>query len=224
MQGNFTNVTTHLAAVGSPTIHGMVFDLGVNSSQLDSPERGFSFLTDGPLDMRMDQSAGETAAELIDRLSETELADLIYQFGEERYARRIASGVVKARRINRIDRTGDLVSIIRQSVPGPYRHGRIHFATRTFQALRIATNQEMSGLDGALQQGIRALTPQGRICAISFHSLEDRIVKRTFKALTSSPDSLLRLVTKKPVMASPEEIQNNPRARSAKLRVAERLS
>lgn len=224
VQGNFINVDTHLASVGSPSINGMVFDLGVNSSQLDTPERGFSFLTDGPLDMRMDQSSGETAADLIDRLSEAELADVIFQFGEERYARRIASGLVKARLVNRIERTGELVSVIRQSVPGHYRHGRIHYTTRTFQALRIATNQELDGLDLALQKGARALCSDGRICAISFHSLEDRIVKRTFKALTGEPEFLLRLVTKKPVMASPEEIHNNPRARSAKLRAAERVS
>ena len=224
LQGNFTNVNSHLATAGSPPIHGMVFDLGVNSVQLDTPERGFSFLTDGPLDMRMDQSTGETAADLVDRLSEADLADVIFQFGEERYARRIAKGLVRAREINRIDRTGELVSVIRRSVPGSYRHGRIHFATRTFLALRVAINQELHALENALQEGVQALAPDGRVCALSFHSLEDRIVKRTFKALAGGPDPLLRLITKKPVTASPEEVHANPRARSAKLRVAERVT
>ena len=224
VQGNFSNLDQHLASVGSPPVDGVVFDLGVNSFQLNSEERGFSFLADGPLDMRMDRSTGETAAELIERLSERELADLIYQFGEERYARRIAKGLVNARRVRRVDRTGELVAVIRQSVPAHYRHGRIHFATRTFQAFRIAVNRELAGLETALPKAVQALCPEGRICAVSFHSLEERIVKHTFKRLAAEPYSLLQILTKRPVMATQEEIHNNPRARSAKLRAAVRRS
>jgi 16S rRNA (cytosine1402-N4)-methyltransferase len=205
-------------------VDGVVFDFGVSSPQLENAGRGFSFLIDGPLDMRMDQSAGQTAAELIGKVSEGELADLVYEFGEERYARRIARAIARERRRRPIETTGQLAALIREAVPAAYRHGRIHSATRTFQALRIAVNRELEALEPALRQAVGALAPAGRICAISFHSLEDRIVKNTLRALSRDPLASFRNLTKKPITASEEESRRNPRARSAKLRVGERDS
>ena len=223
-KGSFADLRAHLAFFGMSTVDGVVFDFGVSSPQLADPGRGFSFLTDGPLDMRMDQSTGETAAELIQRLSEGELADLIYEFGEERYARRIARVVVRERRRRRIETTGHLVALIKEAVPSGYRHGRIHCATRTFQALRIAVNRELEAIEPALRQAADVLAPGGRLCAISFHSLEDRIVKNTFRALSQDPSTSFRNLMKKPLAASEAESRRNPRARSAKLRAGERVS
>lgn len=204
-------------------IDGVVFDLGVSSAQLDRPERGFSFSADGPLDMRMDRRSGSTAADLIARLSEPELADVIYQYGEERYSRRIARAIVRARATRPLRTTGDLVSVIRDAVPAPYRHGRIHCATRTFQALRIAVNRELEVLETALRDAVDVLAPGGRLCVIAFHSLEDRIAKQTLRALSHGSEPRLSILTKKPLVSSESERRDNPRARSAKLRVAERL-
>jgi 16S rRNA (cytosine1402-N4)-methyltransferase len=223
-KGNFADLKTHLAFFGLSSVDGVVFDFGVSSPQLADAARGFSFLADGPLDMRMDQSSGETAADLIHRLPEGELADLIYMFGEERYARRIARVIVRERHRRRIDTTGLLAALVEKSVPARYRHGRIHCATRTFQALRIAVNRELEALEPALRQAAGVLAPGGRLCAISFHSLEDRIVKNTFRALSQDPTVSFRNLTKKPVTASAEESRRNPRARSAKLRAGERFS
>lgn len=223
-KGNFADLKEHLAVFGVSSVDGVVFDFGVSSPQLADAERGFSFLADGPLDMRMDQGSGETAAELIHELSEGELADLIYEFGEERYARRIARVIVRERRLRRIETTGQLVALIEHAVPARYRHGRIHCATRTFQALRIAVNRELEALEPALRQAADALAPGGRVCAISFHSLEDRIVKNTFRALSQDSGASFRNLTRKPVTASEEESRRNPRARSAKLRAGERFS
>lgn len=223
-KGSFADLRAHLAFFGMSTVDGVVFDFGVSSPQLADPGRGFSFLTDGPLDMRMDQSTGETAAELIQGLSEGELADLIYEFGEERYARRIARVVVRERRRRRIETTGHLVALIKEAVPSEYRHGRIHCATRTFQALRIAVNRELEAIEPALRQAADVLAPGGRLCAISFHSLEDRIVKNTFRALSQDPSTSFRNLMKKPLAASEAESRRNPRARSAKLRAGERVS
>ncbi len=209
----------HLAERGIANVHGVLFDLGVSSPQLDEPERGFSFQQDGPLDMRMDQSVGTTAADVVNRTEESDLADLIYQLGEERYSRRIARGVVRARAQRPLSTTQELVAVIESSVPGSYRRGRIHCATRTFQALRIAVNRELDHLEPAIRDAADVLRPGGRLCVISFHSLEDRIVKHTFRALSGRA---LTVLTKKPLMASEEECARNPRARSAKLRVAER--
>jgi 16S rRNA (cytosine1402-N4)-methyltransferase len=223
-KGHFVNLVSYLEDCGISKVNGVIFDLGVSSPQLDSAERGFSFLHDGPLDMRMDQSIGPTAADLIHDLSEGELADVIYEFGEERYARRIARTVVRERSNRAIERTGQLVELIKHAVPAPYRHGRIHCATRTFQALRIAVNRELDDLGLALRQAASVLAPEARLCAISFHSLEDRIVKNTFRALSHESPAAFSILTKKPITVSEAEGRHNPRARSAKLRVGERRS
>lgn len=222
--GNFRDLKTHVADSGVRQVDGVIFDLGVSSPQLDRAERGFSFREDGPLDMRMDQSEGSTAADLIRDLQEAELADLIYHLGEERYARRIARAIVQARTQGVIGTTGQLAAVVKRAVPASYRHGRIHCATRTFQALRIAVNRELEVLEPALRDAVDILAPGGRVCVVSFHSLEDRIVKNTFRALASGPQASLRVLTKKPVMASEIERRRNPRSRSAKLRVGERIA
>jgi 16S rRNA (cytosine1402-N4)-methyltransferase len=222
-QGNFSALKQYLMSVGVAEVDGVIFDLGVSSAQLDRPERGLSFLSDGPLDMRMDQRAGRTAADLVAQLPERELADLIYQYGEERYSRRIARAIVASRKVHPLRTTFDLASVVSGSVPAAYRHGRIHCATRTFQALRIAVNQELEVIEGALRDAANVLAPGGRLCVISFHSLEDRIAKQTFRSLAQGSEACLKILTKKPYVPSDEERRDNPRARSAKLRVAERL-
>jgi 16S rRNA (cytosine1402-N4)-methyltransferase len=194
-------------------------DLGVSSPQLDVAARGFSFRGDGPPDMRMNPEAGETAAELIDRLEENELADLIYAYGEERLSRRIARRLVAERPWSGSGRSsGDLAYVIAGCFPPPARRGRIHPATRTFQALRIAVNDELGQLDRLLQRAPDWLVPGGLLAIISFHSLEDRRVKTAFLA-----DERLERVTRKPLVADEAEAEANPRSRSAKLRVARRL-
>jgi 16S rRNA (cytosine1402-N4)-methyltransferase len=170
--------------------------------------------------MRMNPTEGRTAADLINRLKESQLADLLWNLGEERYARRIARALVRHRPIQS---THELVTAVERAVPGHYRHGRIHCATRTFQALRIAVNAELDVIEPALRDVVDVLTPSGRLCVISFHSLEDRIVKRTFRDLAQQPSARVRILTKKPIVPSEPEVSANPRARSAKLRVAERL-
>jgi len=192
----------------------------VSSMQFDAPGRGFSFQRDEPLDMRMDQSAGDTAADLVARSSERELADAIFQYGEERFSRRIARAIVDARRDTPVATTGRLASIVRRAIP---RRGfaRIDPATRTFQALRIWVNRELEGLDRFLEAAVRRLRAGARLVVITFHSLEDRIVKHTLRALASG-DAGVRVLTKRPIVPSDEEITRNPRARSAKLRAAER--
>lgn len=221
---NFSELKAVVADSGFSQVDGVIFDLGVSSPQLDRPERGFSFREDGPLDMRMDQREGRTAADLVRDLPESELADLIYQLGEERYSRRIARAIVQARTQGAICTTGELTAVVERAVPASYRHGRIHCATRTFQALRIAVNRELDVLEPALRDAVDLLVPGGRVCAISFHSLEDRIVKHTFRALANEPESSVAVLTKKPVVASDDERHHNPRSRSAKLRVVERIA
>ena len=223
-QGNYRDVKSHLAELGVSTVGGVVFDLGVSSPQLDDPGRGFSFRQDGPLDMRMDQTTGTTAAALVNSCQEHELADMIFQFGEERYSRRIARAIVRAREHASIETTGELASVIAGAVPAAYRHGRIHCATRTFQALRIAVNDELGGLAPSLRDAAGLLEPGGRMCVISFHSLEDRIVKHTFRSLAQGSGARFSLPVKKPILPTEQECLANPRARSAKLRVAERVS
>ena len=222
-KGNFRDLKHHLVEIGVPKVAGVLFDLGVSSPQLDDPVRGFSFMQDGPLDMRMDQAADVTAADLVNDRTEQELADIIFQYGEERYSRRIARSIVREREHRSIDTTGALASLVAGAVPFAYRHGRIHCATRTFQALRIAVNRELERLEPSLRAAVEVLGPMGRICVISFHSLEDRIVKHTFRSLAQEPAASLALLTKKPILPSDQECRENPRARSAKLRVAERL-
>ena len=196
---------------------GILLDLGVSSLQLDTPERGFSFRHAGPLDMRLDRTHGITAAELVNRLPERELADLIHRYGEERAARRIARALVAARRQRRIGTTLELAEVVRRSA-GRARPG-LDAATLTFQALRIHVNRELEGLGQALDATARTLAPGGRLAVIAFHSLEDREVKRAFRALAGEG---FRLLTRKPVRPDAAECTENPRARSARLRVLER--
>ncbi len=220
--GNYWDLKSHLAEAGIEKVDGVLLDFGISSPQLDDPSRGFSFQREGPLDMRMDQTAGQTAADLVNSSPEHELADLIFQYGEERYARRIARAIVQEREHRPVETTGALVAIIARSVPAPYRHGRIHCATRTFQALRIAVNHELEFLESSLRDAAEVLAVGGRVCAISFHSLEDRIVKHTFRSLSQGEGAPFATLTKKPVLSSQEECEANPRSRSAKLRVTER--
>ncbi len=208
---------------GIPLVDGALADLGVSSMQFDEPGRGFSFQRDEPLDMRMDRGAGETAADLIAGSSEQELADTIYAYGEERFSRRIARAIVAARREAPIDTTGRLAAIVRRAVP-VRGYARIDPATRTFQALRIWVNRELEGLDRFLEAAARRLQIGARLVVITFHSLEDRIVKHTLRALAGSEQATLKVLTKKPLMADEDEVRRNPRARSAKLRAAEKLS
>lgn len=224
IHGHFMDLKQHLAASGIGQVDGILFDLGVSSPQLEEPARGFSFQGDGPLDMRMDQSMCGTAADLINRWPEAKLADAIFQFGEERFSRRIARAIVRARERHPLETTKELVSVIEGAVPANYRHGRLHCATRTFQAVRIAVNQELDCLEPALRDAVDVLSPGGRLCVISFHSLEDRIVKHTFRALSGKDDPALVVLTKKPQIPTREESDRNLRSRSAKLRAAQRVS
>ena len=208
---------------GIRLVDGALADLGVSSLQFDTPGRGFSFQRDEPLDMRMDASGGDTAADVVARSSERELADGIFAYGEERFSRRIARAIVAARREQPIETTGRLAAIVRRALP---RRGymRIDPATRTFQALRIWVNRELEGLDRFLEAAVRRLNAGARLVVITFHSLEDRIVKHTLRALAQRQDATANVLTKKPIVPSAEEVRRNPRARSAKLRVAERLA
>ena len=203
-------------------VDGALADLGVSSLQFDAPGRGFSFQRDEPLDMRMDRSTGETAADLVAESTERELADAIFQYGEERFSRRIARALVAAREEAPVDTTGRLAAIVRRAMPrrGP---ARIDPATRTFQALRIWVNRELDALDRFLAASALRLGAGARLVVITFHSLEDRIVKHTLRALQQR-DGVVRVLTKKPLVPRDEEIDRNPRARSAKLRAAERMA
>ena len=222
VHAHYRDIWSYEEIVGERSFDGILFDLGVSSVQLDDAQRGFSFQSEGPLDMRMDRTQTQTAADLVNKLPEQELADLIYRFGEERYSRRIARAIVRVRTEFPLLTTSQLVEVVRRAVPRASRHGRIHCATRTFQALRIAVNHELDDLGSSLTQAVSRLSPGGRVCVIAFHSLEDRIVKQTFRQLASGVNPVLSLLTKKPVVASKSECDSNPRARSAKLRVAER--
>jgi len=224
LHGHFMDVKQHLTAGGIGQVDGILFDLGVSSLQLEEPTRGFSFQVDGPLDMRMDQSMSGTAADLVNRWPEAQLADAIFHFGEERFSRRIARAIVRRRERHPLATTKELVSVIEGAVPGNYRHARLHCATRTFQAIRIAVNQELDSLEPALRDAADVLSPGGRLCVISFHSLEDRIVKHTLRALSGMDDPALVVLTKKPQIPTKEESDRNPRSRSAKLRAAQRVS
>jgi 16S rRNA (cytosine1402-N4)-methyltransferase len=203
--------------IGPASIDGLMADLGVSSLQLEDASRGFSFQAEGPLDMRMNPTVGETAEQVVNRIGEKELADVIYEFGEERRSRRIARAIVRARPIRSTKHLVDVVS----AAARPMKHERIHPATRTFQAIRIFVNRELDDVTALLSSAPTALKKQGRLVVISFHSLEDRIVKDAMR--DGAHHGLYQLLTKKPVTASEEEIERNPRARSAKLRAAEKM-
>ncbi len=212
---NFAEIAQGLDELGVEAIDGLLIDIGVSSLQLDMGGRGFSFQTDEFLDMRMDSRGETTAASILAGCSEEELADIFYYYGEERQARPIAAAIVANRKQEEIRTTKQLVAIVAHSVPKRFHPKRIHVATKVFQALRIAVNTELENLGRILDDGVRYLKPGAPFCVISFHSLEDRIVKRKFRN-----NEQLEVLTNKPVMSSPEEIAVNPRSRSARLRVA----
>jgi 16S rRNA (cytosine1402-N4)-methyltransferase len=207
---------------GVAAVNGVLADLGVSSMQLEAEGRGFTFRRDEPLDMRMDRTQGPTLADLLAEVEETDLANVIFQFGEERHSRRIARAIVGRRQSGRIESTGELAELVRRSVP-VRGYQRIDPATRTFQALRIWVNRELEGLDAFLGEAARRLLTGARLAVITFHSLEDRIVKHTFRAIAAAGDAW-RVLTRKPVVANDDEVGRNPRARSAKLRAIERLA
>lgn len=215
--GSYADVPELLAELGIAAVDGILLDLGLSSDQLAAADRGFSFQTDGELDLRFDPENGEPAWRMLARLSEQHLADLIYQFGEERFSRRIARKIVEQRRAGPIRTADQLAALVRSCVPRSRGH-QIDPATRTFQALRIAVNGELDSLSTALRRLPGCLKPGGRLAIISFHSLEDRLVKQAFR-----DDERLQVITRKPVQASDDECHTNARARSAKLRVAERI-
>ncbi len=215
---NFSQLPDVLAETNTPVVDAILADLGISSMQVDDATRGFSFVGDGPLDMRMDRSTGNTAGHLVNTMDETSLANLIYANGEERYSRRIAKAIVIARGEKPIETTGRLASLVRGAYPPAARRSRrgVHPATRTFQALRIAVNDELGSLDRLLAMLPDVLAPSGRAAVISFHSLEDRRVKHAFADLVST--GVAERLTKKPITASADQVRNNPRSRSAKLR------
>lgn len=223
MHSDYRRLDEVLDAQGIAGVDGLLADLGLSSMQLDSPGRGFSFRRDEPLDMRMDPTTGLTAAEAIGDADERTLANVIYEFGEERHSRRIARAIVGARGRAPVSTTGQLAEIVRRALPRK-GYSRIDPATRTFQAIRIWVNRELEGLDLFLTQAVRRLRPGGRVAVISFHSLEDRIVKHTLRALQAAGDLGLTVRTKRPIVPSEAEADRNPRARSAKLRAAERTA
>lgn len=236
VQGSLGDVAGLLAAQGIAAVDGLLLDLGVSSHQLDSPERGFSFRGDGPLDMRMNPQEGETAADLVNTLPERELERIIREYGEERWARKIAARLVTVRAEAPVTTTRELADLVESTIPRRFHEDRLHPATRTFQALRIAVNNELEQVRQGVLAGIGLLRPKGRLVVISFHSLEDRIVKHLFRDAAAGcicpprfPHCVcgqtpkVRLLTGKPVVAGYDECCDNPRARSAKLRALEKL-
>jgi 16S rRNA (cytosine1402-N4)-methyltransferase len=223
VHSDYRDLASVLDARGCRHVDGVLADLGISSMQLEAAGRGFSFQRDEPLDMRMDRTEGPTAAELVNSAREAELADAIFAFGEERFSRRIARAIVREREQSRVTTTGQLAQLVRRAIP---RRGysRIDPATRTFQALRIWVNRELEGLDAFIRTAIDRLRAGARVAIITFHSLEDRIVKHTLRALHQADTALVRVLTKKPVVPGDAEVAANPRARSAKLRAAERLA
>ena len=237
VHGNFSELGDILQNLGIVGVDGMLFDLGVSSPQLDEPERGFSYMHDAPLDMRMDRTAPLDAGEVVNAWSYEELRRILFEYGEERYAPQIARAIVRRREDRPIRTTGELAEIIRSAMPAAALREKQHPAKRSFQAIRIAVNDELRGLEEMLQDAVPRLKSGGRLAVISFHSLEDRIVKAALanaaRGCTCPPDfpvcvcgktPQVKLVPRKPITASEEEVKQNPRARSAKLRVAEKLS
>lgn len=236
VQGNFSDLPSILDKLGINKVNGILYDLGVSSYQLDNPERGFSYKRDAALDMRMDKSAGVTAGELVNTLSEEQLSKIIRQYGEDRFAGRIAFFITRERMKAPISTTGQLVDIIKQAIPARYRREGPHPAKRTFQALRIEVNKELEVLENALGSMVNYLKPGGRVCVITYHSLEDRIVKEFFRekakgcrcpkdfpVCTCNFQPVFKLIKSGGICPSDSEVEINPRARSARLRVAERL-
>jgi 16S rRNA (cytosine1402-N4)-methyltransferase len=235
-QANFRAINAVLQQADERDPNGVLADLGVSSMQFDSPERGFSFRFDAPLDMRMDPTSGATAADLLQQLSESEIARIIFEFGEERHSRRIARRIVERREQGKpITTTTELADLVRHAAGGHKRH-QIHPATRTFQALRIAVNNELEGLGEFVESAVDLLIPDGRFAGISFHSLEDRILKRELRRLSGHCEcpprmpvcscgarKVVEVLTRRPVAAGDQEIDENPRARSAKLRACRKL-
>lgn len=223
IQGNFADIDTILANLNIDKVDGILFDLGISSFQLDDPHRGFSFQNEGPLDMRLDRDSYISAYDLVNNLNEDEISDLLWTFGQERWHNRIAHLVVEEREKRPIATTQELASIVVKAIPYRYRHRyyRIHPATRTFQAVRIAVNRELETLETAITKAIAVLGDKARICLISFHSLEDRVVKHAFRNAASN--GLIEIITPKPLTPMYSEIEENPSSRSSKFRVAQRL-
>jgi 16S rRNA (cytosine1402-N4)-methyltransferase len=221
VHADYRQLPAVLAHKGLGGVQGVLVDLGVSSLQLDDASRGFSFRQAGPLDMRMDQSRGESLAEKLAAVSEADLANVIFEFGEERKSRRVARAIVDARDRGALMTSTDLASVVRRAAGGR-EWQRIDPATRTFQALRIWVNGELEGLDRFVEAAVGTLVPQGRLAVIAFHSLEDRVVKRTSRRLAA--DGLVRLVTRRPIVPADEEVASNPRARSARLRAMEKVA
>ncbi len=235
VRSNFAAMRPALADAGVTAVDAVLMDLGVSSHQLDTAQRGFAFRYNGPLDMRMSRTVGETAAEMLNRLPEAEIARLLFEYGEESRSRRIAEEIVRRRRERPLATTEDLVDAVRGAMPFRTRPGEIHPATKTFQAVRIAVNRELEVLEEGLRAAVSLLAPGGRIVVIAYHSLEDRIVKNVFGELsgkrigTDFPEVVefdapsLAILTRKPLAPAAAEIRDNPRSRSAKMRIAERL-
>ncbi len=236
VKANFTQIRDIVSARGFEKVNGILLDLGVSSHQFDAPERGFGFSRDAPLDMRMDQESGVTAFDIVNGFPEEKLKKILKEYGEEMMPGRIVRAISERRRLSPIRTTAELAEIVRVALPGHLKHKRIHPATKTFQALRIAVNDELENLRTAIESGIDMLEEGGRFSIISFHSLEDRIVKDRFrsweKGCICPPDfpvcrcgrsPKLKVLTKKPVMSGEDEIVSNPRARSARLRTAIRI-
>jgi len=237
VHSNFSRIKAVLEDLNINKIDGMIMDLGVSSPQLDEASRGFSYMNDADLDMRMDRSKTFNASNVVNEFSENELTKIFQDYGEEKWAKRIANFIVKERSIKTIETTGELVEIIKKAIPAAARREGPHPAKRTFQAIRIEVNNELGILENTIKDISEVLNPQGRICIITFHSLEDRIVKNAYKELSiackcpkefpvcmCNGKSILNIITRKPILPSDEELEANPRSRSAKLRVAERFN
>ena len=236
VHSNFAEIDAILDSLGIPAVDGMLFDLGVSSPQLDDTSRGFSYMADAPLDMRMDKDDALTAGEVVNTWPQGELRRILYDYGEERYAPQIAAAICRAREKAPVETTLELVDIIRSAMPAQALREKQHPAKRSFQAIRIAVNDELGAVSRMMQAAVGRLNPGGRLAVITFHSLEDRIVKsemqQAARGCTCPPEfpvcvcgkkPLVKLVTRKPIVSGPAELEENPRARSAKLRVAEKL-
>jgi len=235
-QENFINIRTVLKKLEVKELNGILLDLGVSSQQLEDPNRGFSFRLQGPLDMRMNRNLPNTALDLVNTSSVSQLKQVFLDYGEERFAPRIARALVTERKKEPVADTLTLAQLVTSAIPRKYHPRKIHPATKTFQALRIAVNNELENLKMVIEEGIDLLAPKGRFCIISFHSIEDRIVKHKFRSLSKETSyskrtfpcrkieqKMVKIITKKPISPQPEEVRKNPRARSAKLRVVEKL-